>query len=354
MIIAKCYNVGGDKMTKIFDFKDIINTDELQVAALTIRSGGLVIFPTETVYGIGANALDSDAVDKIFIAKGRANDNPLIVHISNFDMINDLVLEINDMEQKLIDAFMPGPFTLVLRKKEIVPNNVTAGLDSVGIRMPDNKIANALIEEAGVPIAAPSANISSRPSGTKIDDIKDEFMNKVDIIIDGGETKIGIESTVVKVINNIPVILRPGKITPDDIKNIIGIVKIDDNIYKKAEGIVESPGMKYRHYAPDSKCILVYSDDETTQIEEVNKNVINNTIVIGFSEHQSKIKTKHFYSFGSITNYDEISHNIFSILREVDRLNPDLIIIEGVKKEGIGIAIMNRLIRAASYNYIEK
>lgn len=340
-------------MTKIFDFKNNINIQELQEAATTIIDGGLVIFPTETVYGIGANALDFKAVEKIFVAKGRANDNPLIVHISNFDMINDLVTETNEVEKKLIDAFMPGPFTLVLPKSDIVPNNVSANLKTVGIRMPANKIAVALIEAAGVPIAAPSANLSSRPSGTKIDDIKDEFMNKVDIIIDGGETQIGIESTVVQVINNIPVILRPGKITPDDIKNIIGIVKIDENIYQKAEGLVTSPGMKYRHYAPNSECQLIYSDDESLLIDEINQRITDQTIVIGCLEHQAKIKTTHYYSYGHKSDNDEISHNIFAIIREVDRLNPKVILIEGVKKEGLGIAIMNRLIRAANYNYIE-
>ncbi len=341
-------------MTKIYNFNNKINIDELNEAAKVLLSGGLVIFPTETVYGIGANALDSNAVNKIFVAKGRASDNPLIVHIANFDMINDLVYPPTLMEQALMDAFMPGPFTLVLKKKDIVPMIVTANLNTVGIRMPDNKIAHDLIELAGVPIAAPSANISSKPSGTKIDDIKDEFMDKVDIIIDGGETKIGIESTVCKVIDGIPTILRPGKITPDDIKNVVGVVKVDNNIFTKSEGIVASPGMKYRHYAPNNKCILVYSENEIIQIDEINKLITGNTIVIGFREHQTKIKTNQYYIHGSINNYDEISHNIFSLLREVDRLNPDLIIIEGVKKEGLGIAIMNRLIRAASYNYIEK
>src|SRR5574344_2704777 len=188
-------------MTKIFDFKKEIKFEELKECAKAIKNGELVIFPTETVYGIGANALNAKAVDDIFIAKGRANDNPLIVHISNFDMLKELTEEPNDIEKELIDAFMPGPFTLILKKKNIIPENVTCGLDTVGIRFPENKIAREIIEYTGLPIAAPSANISSRPSGTKIDDIKDEFNNKVDIIVDGGEARIGVESTVCKVID---------------------------------------------------------------------------------------------------------------------------------------------------------
>ncbi len=228
------------KMTKII--KDL-NESVLKEIGASIRKGELVIFPTETVYGIGADATNKKAVDSIFIAKGRANDNPLIVHISNFHMMKDLVETPSNMEQLLIDSFMPGPFTLILKKKDKIPSNVSAGLDTVGIRMPDHEIARKIIEYSNTPIAAPSANISSKPSGTKIEDIKEEFDGKVSYIVDGGETKIGIESTVCKVIDGIPTILRPGKITPEDIKEIAGIVKLDEHIYKKADGKVESPGM---------------------------------------------------------------------------------------------------------------
>lgn len=349
-----CYNTYGDFMTKIIDFKKKINKNDLDDISTALIKGKLVIFPTETVYGIGANALDKDAVDSIFIAKGRANDNPLIVHISNFDMLKELTYEPSEIEKKLIDAFMPGPFTLILKKKDIIPDNVTCGLDTVGIRFPENEIARKIIENTKLPIAAPSANISSKPSGTKISDIKDEFNRKVDIIVDGGETKIGLESTVVKVINNIPTILRPGKITPDDIKDVIGCVKIDEHVYKKAEGVVESPGMKYKHYAPNTPCLLVYSDNEEEFIKLIKENLTDKTSIIGSIEHQKYFENYKYHSYGSYKNYDEISHNIFSLLREVDHDNADLIIIEGVKKEGLGIAIMNRLIRSCAYNYIEK
>lgn len=340
-------------MTKVFNFTKEINYKEMEIAKDSIRNGKLVIFPTETVYGIGANAFDSRAVDNIFIAKGRANDNPLIVHISNFDMLKDIVKDINEMEKKLIDSFMPGPFTLILKKKDNIPNNVSANLDTVGVRMPSNKIAHDLIEMANVPIAAPSANVSSKPSGTKVSDILDEFNNKVDIIIDGGESLYGIESTVVKVIDNVPTILRPGKITLEDIIEITGICKLSDNLFKKVEGIVESPGMKYKHYAPNSKCILIYSENNDTLINLINENIIKDTVIIGSNENKNIFNCKYL-CYGNKNDYLVISHNIFSLLRKADSYNPKLIIIEGVKKEGVGIAITNRLIRAASYNYIEK
>ena len=339
-------------MTRIFNFKNDINEKELNIAANSLKDGKLVIFPTETVYGIGANALDEDAVDSIFVAKGRANDNPLIVHISDFNMLDKLVEKPTQLEQKLMDAFMPGPFTLILKKKDVIPNNVSANLDTVGIRMPSNKIAHKLIEKTNLPIAAPSANISSRPSGTKVEDIKEEFQNKVDIIIDGGKTSVGLESTVVKVIGDVPTILRPGKITPEDIIEITGVCKLSDNLFKKAEGVVESPGMKYKHYAPNNKCILVYSEKDELLIKLIKSNIQEKTLIIGNEKNKEKYDCYKYLSYG--TNLEEISHNIFSLLREADVYEPDLIIIEGVKKEGLGIAIMNRLVRASSYNYIEE
>ncbi len=339
---------------EVIDFKNNIDKDKLNMISKSLQNGELVIFPTETVYGIGANALNKDAVDNIFKAKGRANDNPLIVHISNFDMLKELVYEPTDIEKKLIDAFMPGPFTLILKKKNIIPENVSCGLDTVGIRFPENNIAREIIENTNLPIAAPSANISSKPSGTKVEDIIEEFQDKVSYIVDGGETKIGIESTVVKVIDNIPTILRPGKITPEDIKEVVGCVKIDEHVYKKATGKVESPGMKYKHYAPSTPCLLVYSDNNQELINLIKENITANTSIIGCVEHKSYFPNHKYHVYGHKENNDEISHNIFSLLREVDKDKSDLIIIEGVKKQGLGIAIMNRLIRSCAYNYKER
>ena len=336
---------------KILDWKEKINVHELDEVIDCLKSGGLVIFPTETVYGIGADATNSKAVDDIFIAKGRANDNPLIVHLDNKSNIEKYAYISNEIEQKLIDSFMPGPFTLILKKKDIIPSNVSAGLSTVGIRIPSNKIANTILTYSSIPIAAPSANVSGKPSGTDIDDIKDEFNNKVDYIIDGGNTDIGLESTVVKVIDGIPTILRPGFITKEDIMDAIGVVKVDDNIFKKVDGPVESPGMKYRHYAPVNECKLVYIRDNEDCIKYFKDNSNNNTVIIG-SNKLKNIECKKFLYYGN--TLEEISHNIFRLLRLADTYNPELILIEGVKKEGLGLAIMNRLVRASSYNYIER
>lgn len=346
-------------MAKIFDFKNEIKDDEIKQAAASIKNGNLVVFPTETVYGIGANGLNENAVNKIFEAKGRASDNPLILHISDKKMLDNLVKNIGEIEYRLIDKFWPGPLTIIMEKKDIVPYNVTAGLDTVAIRMPENKIALKLIEESKLPIAAPSANISGKPSGTNITDIIEELKEKVDIIIDGGNAKIGLESTVIRVVDNIPVILRPGKITPDDIQKVVGQVKIDKNVYIKPEKDVKvlSPGMKYKHYAPDSKCLLICSDSNENIVNNINKileeNSNKNIIVLSTTENIAKYKAETILDLGSNRNYEEISQRIFSLLRKVDSYNPDLVIIEGVKKEGIGIAIMNRLIRACAYNIIE-
>lgn len=336
---------------KILNWKNEINQEELKDVSNCLINGGLVIFPTETVYGLGALATNPKAVDEIFIAKGRANDNPLIVHLANIEEIEKYATISNDIERKLIDAFMPGPFTIILKKKDNIPDNVSAHLDTVGIRIPSNKIANAILSYQNIPIAAPSANISGKPSGTDIADITNEFMDKVDYIIDGNNTDIGLESTVVKVIDNIPTILRPGYITKEDILDVIGTVKVDDNLFKKVSGPVESPGMKYKHYAPINKCQLIYIKNQIDRVEYFKNNSTNNTVIIG-SSILSNISCKKFLHYGD--TLEEISHNIFKLLRQADTYNPDIILIEGVSKEGLGLAIMNRLIRASSYNYIEK
>lgn len=344
-----------------YNWREKTNTEELKVICNLIKNGELVIFPTETVYGIGANALDKDAVSKIFIAKGRPADNPLIVHIADKRDIEKYVREITPVEQKLIDTFMPGPFTLILPKKDIIPDIVSGGLDTIGIRMPSNVIARGIISFSGVPIAAPSANVSGKPSGTSIEDIRKELEGRVSAIIDGGETEIGLESTVVKVIHEIPVILRPGKVTDKDIIDAVGIAKYDNKIFEKVteEQIVESPGMKYKHYAPETKCKMVYCEDELDQIFYINRYIRQykgDVALLSFDEHREKIviSDSRFISLGSKDNLNEIAKNIYSALRKADSINAEVILIEGVKREGIGIAIMNRLLRAAGYDILEK
>ena len=341
--------------SKYADLKSNKNLDKIKEAAMSIKEGNIVLFPTETVYGIGANALDEKAVNKIFEAKGRASDNPLIVHICNLEMLNSLVQEVGKIEKKLINNFWPGPLTIIFNRKECIPNNVTAELETVGIRMPSNEIARRLIELSNLPIAAPSANVSGKPSGTKIEDIIDELDGKVDYILDSGMVDIGVESTVVRVVNNKVHILRPGKITVEDIEKLGIEVVVEKQIMEecKAEEKVMSPGMKYRHYAPNTKCLLVYSDNENKLVEKINEEIelYKNVLVLGRTSNLDKYKTDNKLDMGE--SLEEVSKNIFTLLRKVDKYNVNLVIIEGVKKEGLGLAIMNRLIRACEHNYIE-
>lgn len=344
-------------MEKYLDLKNITDYSKLKVAGEIIKNGGLVLFPTETVYGLGANGLDENAVKKIYKAKGRQQDNPLILHVSNFDMIPKIAKNISEIEYTLMKTFWPGPFTIILDRTDIVPDIVTAGLDTVGVRMPSGRIANQLISYAGVPIAAPSANVSGKPSGTNISDIFEELSDKVDYIVDGGECEVGLESTVVRVLDGVPNILRPGKISPEDIKKVIGTVKIDEHILKnmKVDEKVLSPGMKYRHYAPKTDCILVYSEDNEKMIKEIQKIIpkYKNPLVISCNENAQYYEVQNKILYGSKENLNEIAQNIFKDLRKVDSFNPDIVIIEGVKNDGIGLAIMNRLIRACEYHYIK-
>ena len=344
-----------------YNWKDKTNTEELKVVCNLIRNGELVIFPTETVYGIGANALDEMAVGKIFVAKGRPSDNPLIVHLADRSKIEDIAQNITEMEQMLIDAFMPGPFTIILERKPIVPDIVTAGLDTVAIRIPENVIARGIITFSGCPIAAPSANISGKPSGTNIADIRKELEGKVSAIVDGGDTQIGLESTVVKVIDEVPVILRPGGVTPEQIEKVAGKVRIDKNVFKAVEidDFVESPGMKYRHYAPETQCLLVNCEDDLDQVfylKKFIKEYQGNVVVIGFEEHREKtlLDEERFISVGNKNDLESYAKNIYSALRKADQVRPKIILIEGVKREGLGYAIMNRMIRTCENNVFER
>lgn len=343
-----------------YNWKENTNTEELKIVCNLIKNGEIIIFPTETVYGIGANAFDEKAVGKIFMAKGRPPDNPLIVHVANRKTIHEIAKSITPIEQKLIDNFMPGPFTLILNKTDKIPDIVSAGLDTVAIRMPDNVIARGIITFSGVPIAAPSANISGKPSGTTVEDIRRELEGKVSAIVDGGETKIGLESTVVKVIDEVPCILRPGKVTAEDIEKVIGVVDFGNGIFTpvKEEERVETPGVKHKHYAPDTPAQILYSEDEQYLVFQMNhaiKAYKGDVVVLGFEEHKDKIVVSQdrFISLGSKQNLDEIARNIYASLRKADTVGAQMILIEGTPKEGIGMAIMNRLLRSCGYNYVE-
>lgn len=330
----------------------------IKEASKIIKAGGIVVFPTETVYGIGANALNDEAVRRIFIAKGREQDNPLILHISDIDMLDQIAENITETEYKLMNAFWPGPFTIILSKKKGIASVATCNGNTVGVRMPSNEIARLIIRESGVPIAAPSANISGKPSGTNIADIFAELSDKVDYIVDGGETDIGIESTVVRVVENEVKILRPGKITKEDIEKVISNVVVDKNVMGEVskKDKVLSPGMKYRHYAPKTKCKLVYSNNyetmKNTILEIAEKEKKNKVLILAYREHLKYYNEFSCLDMGSINNLSEVSHKMFSVLRKIDKFNMDLAIIEGISPNGLGLAIMNRLIRACEHDYL--
>ena len=340
--------------SKYIDLKNEVNNEILKAPAEVIKQGKLVVFPTETVYGIGADALNEEAVKQIYIAKGRASDNPLIAHISNIEMLKKLVVDVGEIEQKLIDKFWPGPLTIVFKKKSIVPDIITGGLDTVAIRMPSNEIAHKLIEYSGCPIAAPSANISGKPSGTIVEDIIDELDGKVEYFIDGGKVDIGVESTVIRVVDNVVHILRPGKVTPEDIQSLGIDVYIEKQIlgeYKEGEKVM-SPGIKYKHYAPTTKCVLVYSIDNNKMVNKINElSKDKNVVILCNTRNLDKYDVQKKLDMGA--SLEEISQNIFTLLRKADKYSADLILIEGVEKEGLGLAIMNRLIRACAHEYIE-
>lgn len=330
-----------------------IDYEVIKEAAKIINEGGTVVFPTETVYGIGADALNDEAVDKIFRAKGRPQDNPLIVHISSFDELNDLASEIPERAKILADKFWPGPMTMILNKKDALSDKITAGLDTAAIRLPSNEIALALIKESKKPIAAPSANTSGKPSPTEVSHVIEDLMGKVDMIIDGGSTYIGLESTVVDMTMDIPMILRPGGITLKDIKEVLGNCEYDPAIIKSNEKIVpKSPGQKYRHYHPKADVILYKGNIEniTKKINEDYEKFETDGKNVGI---MSTVQTKQSYGskynicVGDRTIPLSISSNLFRDLRKFDQEGIEIILAESVDEDGLGKAIMNRLSKAS-------
>lgn len=316
-----------------------------------IRNGGTVIFPTETVYGLGANALNSDAVSKIFIAKGRPSDNPLIVHVSAFEKIYDYVEEVTVNAKKLADAYWPGPMTLILKKKSIIPDNVSAGLDTVGIRVPGDKAAREFLESCLVPVAAPSANLSGSPSPTTSKHVIDDMVGRVDAIIQGEDSLVGVESTVIDVTGEIPVILRPGGVTPRMVRDVCGEVIID----KGVNGVIDSekprsPGMKYRHYAPKARVELIYNEDFGVMVRKMLESIQNNSeesIILCSEQSKSFFNEFNFMVVGDREKPETFAHSLFDCFRKCDELGYKVIILEGISDDGIGFAVMNRAIRAS-------
>lgn len=331
------------------DLKNDTDYSKLIEAGNLIKNGGIVLFPTETVYGLGGNGLDANSVQKIFDAKGRNPKNPVNLLVSNMQMVEMVAKDISELEYKLMKAFFPGPFTIILQKNDIVPSIVTANQDTVGVRMPSGVIARKLVEYAGVPIAAPSANLSGKPSGTVFKDIYNDFKDKVDYMIDGGDSSIGIESTIVKVADNIPHILRPGSITSEQIESVAGVSPIKD--YET--GFSNIPSNEFRHYSLNNKSVLVYSDNNEKMVSKVLEiaNAHTTSVILCHHKNVDRYNSQNIIDIGN--NLEEIAKHIFTLLKKADDMSPDIIIVEGIKQDGLGIAIMNRLITACENNFIE-
>lgn len=332
-----------------------INKAYIKKAADLIKEGALVAFPTETVYGLGADGLNNEACKKIFKAKGRPADNPLILHISHISMLDNLVEEISESHRKLFDLW-PGPMTLIFKKSKLIPEVVTAGGDTVAIRFPSDEIARALISQANTPIAAPSANISGRPSPTKADDVYQDMDGIIPLIIDGGESNIGIESTVIDLSGEKPTILRPGYYTYEFLKEILPDMRLDDSLVDSTK-IPKSPGQKYKHYAPKANLRVFIGEnvpDYLLDLAEEYKSQGKKVGILAFDEDKDKFASYPYISLGSRIDLSTMSHVLFSSLREMDRLKVDIILAEGVRENHLGKSIMNRMKKAAAndVNYI--
>lgn len=351
---------GVPYMTKILYINNKNPEIELiDFAANVIKAGGLVAFPTETVYGIGANSFNEAAVKKIFIAKGRPQDNPLIVHIAELGQIYDLVEDVPQVAKTLMRKFWPGPLTLIFRKAQKVPYVNTAGMDTVAVRMPSNPIAHLLIKRAQVPISAPSANVSGKPSPTDASHVIEDLYGKVDVIIDGGKCDFGLESTVLDLTENVPIILRPGAITFEMLREVIENVEIDPSLLKMSEEDLKpkSPGMKYKHYSPNAEVFIVKGelDKVVKKIRELTEEQLKYGKKVGI---MATVQTSTQYDKGEIIVVGDrnrpvtIAKNLFAALRQFDKKGVDVIFAESFEYGDMGLAIMNRLEKAAGYKEI--
>lgn len=348
--------------TKIYQIDGLhMDSDILEECATILRQGGTVAFPTETVYGLGANGLVPDAIKKIFEAKGRPSDNPLILHIAKAADLPSLVKSVPPSAQAVMNAFWPGPLTLIFEKSQLVPREITGGLNTVAIRMPQHPIANRLIELAAVPIAAPSANLSGKPSPTNPQHVIKDLMGKVDAIVSGGSSQVGLESTVLDMTVVPPMILRPGGITRAMLKTVLSEVAEDPTLTPGTEPqmIPKAPGMKYTHYAPEATVILIRGAINET---------INKINVLAQQHREAGLRvgiictdeTRYGYdqdyvikSIGSRKQIETIAANLFRVLREFDETDVEIILAEAVEADGLGTAVMNRLLKASAYQMID-
>jgi len=335
------------------------NFDEgIEKAIELIKANEVVAFPTETVYGLGGNAFSDDAVRRIFKAKGRPADNPLIVHVASIEQAEELG-EINEEAKKMLDAFWPGPFTAVVKKKDIVPDLVTSGLPTIGIRMPKNPGILEVIKRTGLPIAAPSANISGSPSPTEAHHVETDLMGRIPLILDGGHTEYGLESTVCDLTGETPLVLRPGGITAEEIKEVAGMVEISASVLTplSENEVASSPGMKYSHYAPKAEVIVLKGSKENTvaQIRKMyDKDILKNEnpIIFCYKEDEKLFPDMNVLHQGENQNVHQVARTLFKNLREVDGKGYTKVYFQAVPETGIGLAVMNRIIRAAGFKLI--
>lgn len=334
------------------------NTDIIREAGRILKEGGLVAFPTETVYGLGADALNEDAAKKIYAAKGRPSDNPLIIHITNMKALDKIVSEVPEKAVKVAEKYWPGPLTMIFNKSDIVPYGTTGGLDTVAVRMPVDEIAREVIDAGGGYIAAPSANTSGRPSPTTAQHVAEDLTGRVDMIVDGGAVEIGVESTILDVTVEPPMILRPGAITKEMFEEVIGEVTVDRTLIRPdSKQVPKAPGMKYRHYAPKGQLTLVEGDRDKV-IAKINELVKekeeegHKVGVIGTDETLDSYHADILRSIGSRQKPETVAANLYRILREFDDLECDYMYSESFFEQGLGNAIMNRMLKAAGYHLI--
>ena len=333
--------------TEILNDKDL---SDVEKAAELLKKGSLVAFATETVYGLGASALNGEAVKRIFEAKGRPQDNPLIVHVAD-PADAERYAYVNDLFFKIASRFMPGPITVILPKRDVIAEEVTCGLDSVGIRVPEYPYARELIRKAGVPVAAPSANISGRPSPTTAEHVIDDLNGRVECILCGDDCKVGVESTVVKLISDDSlVICRPGGVTAEMLSEVCSNITIDPAVMSKFDGKPVSPGMKYRHYAPKAP-VTVWVGTEEAFCSYINKE--ENVGLLCFDEDKELLRHENAMSYGSCNNMDEQASRLFACLRKFDKMkNITHIYARMPEKGGVGLAVYNRLLKAAGFNVV--
>lgn len=335
--------------------------EKIRTAAEFIKKGGLVAFPTETVYGLGADALSSKAVLGLFEAKKRPLDNPPIVHVENVKDVYRLANTVPSKAERLMRKFWPGPLTLIFRRSEIVPDVTVAGLDTIAIRMPRHSVALALVRESSCPIAAPSANLAGKPSPTSAKHVFDDLNGRIDAILDAGPTRIGVESTVLDLTVDPPQILRPGGTSWEVLKKILGDVKLHPLVAAEKELPIEktrSPGMKHKHYAPNAEVIVVEGDVTAVirKVKELADSYVRKGIRVGVlatDETIAHYKANVVKSLGSKYNLPVVAKNLFRLLREFDAEGVDVIVAEGVPAEGLGLAVMNRLRKASGYNIVK-